>query len=321
MRFSPFNFQAPLAAGGVTLMAFNWLQFAVPHGPGPVKLADIHWSETAVVQSGLYGLLVGIMLALALANVLLTLVFLRDMARWLRTPGPKEFMSGPPSRITGIFVPIASLAMTVAVLFAVLPFFIPGLTANTPALLIPGLIVFGSLLLAVLGLEPRVLRSWLGRPLDAGGFNFVWLLDVFAIGLVSLSGTGIASAASNRGIASSAALASVLVLVTGSILLAVKAVLLIRAQLRSRRSAENQLRPAFFLLVPVTCLYGISYYRLMLHMQKWFGSDIKAASQILITASYVVAMGWAVFAVYLLRDYFRTYFRTSDYFPTQWAMV
>ena len=322
MKFSPFNFQVPLAAGGITLMAFNWLQFAVPHGQGSVKITDIRWAELTTVQSGLYGLLVGIMLVLAIANVLLTIVLLKDLARWLRAgQGYKEFMSGPPSRVTGIFVPVASLAMTIAVLLAALPFFIPAVSANIQALMIPGLIIFGLLWLTIFTLESRVLRSWMGRPLDATGLNFVWLLDVFAFGLVGVSGTGLASLASNRGIASIAALASPLVLVVGTSLLAVKAVFLIRVQLRSRTMPENQLKPAFFLLVPITCLYGISYYRLMLYLQKWFGLDMKVPSHYLITLSYIVAMAWVIFSIYLLRGYFRRYFRTSEYFPTQWALV
>ena len=37
MKFTPLKFQIPLAAGGVALMAFNYLQFAVPHGKGLIK--------------------------------------------------------------------------------------------------------------------------------------------------------------------------------------------------------------------------------------------------------------------------------------------
>jgi hypothetical protein len=54
MKFTPLKFQIPLAAGGIALMAFNYLQFAVPHGKGLVKLSDITWSGLTPAQLGLY---------------------------------------------------------------------------------------------------------------------------------------------------------------------------------------------------------------------------------------------------------------------------
>lgn len=322
MKFTPFNFQAPLAAGGITLMAFNWLQFAIPHGQGPVTLSDIHWAGLPLGQAGLYGLLVGIMLVLTAANLLLTVVFLKDLVRWASTrDGYREFMSGPPSRITGIFVPVASLAITIAVVLASAPFFIPTASANAQTLVLPGLIAFAALWLTIFGLEFRVIRDLLTRPLATAELNFVWLLDVFAFGLVALAGTGLASLASDRAASSAAALASLVALVAGSLLLVGKLGYLIYAHVKSDRLPDSHLQPAFFLIVPITCLYGLSYYRLMLLLQKWFGLDVTSLSNALIVVAYAVAIGWAGSTLYVLRSYFRDYFRASEYFPTQWAMV
>jgi len=303
-------------------MAFNWLQFAVPHGPGPVTLSDIRWASLTTVQAGMYGVLVAVMLALTVVNLLLTAVFLKDLVQWLAAgQGYQEFMSGPPARITGIFVPIASLAMTMAVIFASAPFFIPSVAANIRVLVAPGLIIFGSLWLIFFALEAQVLRTWPSRSFDSSKLNFVWLLDVFTLGLLSLAGTGLASMADNRGIATIAAGASLVALAAGSFLLVAKLGFLIYIQVKSRTLPERQLQPAFFLVVPITCLYAISYYRVMLYLQKWFGTDIVVPSSFLIPPSYIIAAGWGVFTVYLLSDYFRNYFRDSEYFPAQWAMV
>jgi hypothetical protein len=322
VRFSPFNFQAPLAAGGVTLMAFNWLQFAVPHGEGAVRLSDIGWASLTLGQTGLYGLLVGIMLVLAVLNLLLTFVFSKDLVQWLAIrSGYQDFMSGPPSRITGIFVPIASLAMTMAVIFAVTPFLLPAASANMQSLMLPGLVFFGFLWLTAFGLESRVLRSWPTQPSDTANLSFVWLLDIFALGLVVLIGTGLATMADNKGVALIAAITSLLALGVGSALLAVKLTVLIRTQMKSRAFPEEQLQPAFFLLVPITCLYGVSYHRVLLFGQKWYGLDVTVPSQLLITVSYIAAAGWVMLTVYMLRRYFTSYFGRSEYFPTQWAMV
>jgi hypothetical protein len=320
--FSPFSFQAPLAAGGLTLMAYNWLQFTVPHGEGALALVDIQWTGITAVQTGLYGVLIGIMLALTLVNLLLTGVFSFDLVRWLAgRRGYQEFMSGPTTRITGIFVPIASLAMTMAVVFATAPFFIPALSTNLQALMAPGLVVFGALWLTSFATEARMFKTWLDRPVDTSTLNFVWLLDVFAFGLVALAGTGLAAAASGQAIASTAALMSLVAVGFGTLLLAGKLILLLYVQLKAHSLPEHQLQPAFFLLVPITCLYGISYYKIMVYLQKWFEIDVTVPSYFLITPLYGVAMAWAAFTVYLLGDYFKNYFRSSEYFPTQWAMV
>jgi len=303
-------------------MAFNWLQFAIPHGAGPVKLSDIHWAGLAPTQTGLYGLLVGLMLVLTTLNLLLTVVFLKDLAQWVAAgDGYQEFMSGPPSRITGIFVPIASLAMTMAVILASAPFFIPAVSVNAQALVLPGVVLFAVLLSAAFWLEARVIRLLVSQPLETARLSFVWLLDVFAFGLLALAGTGLASLAANREIASTAAFASMLVLGVGTLLLAGKLALLIYTQVRSGTLPESQLLPAFFLVVPITCLYGISYDRIMVLAQTWFALEVKTPSYALISVGYIVAVAWALVTVYLLRDYFRNYFRTSEYFPTQWAMV
>jgi len=322
LKFSPFNFQAPLAAGGITLMAFSYLQFAVPHGEGLIKLSDIPWASLTTIQTSLYVPLIGIMLVFTIINLLSIVVFSKDLIQWLATKQEyQEFMSGPPSRITGIFVPIASLSMTMNVILAPLAFFVPQLSANIQVLMLPGLIMFGFLLLMLLKLEFTVLKSWLSQPVDVTKLNFVWLLDVFAFGLVNLTGAGIASMASNREIASIAAVASLLALSIGSFLLVIKLTYLIYQQLKSSKLPDNQIQPAFFLVVPITCLYGISYYKIMLYLQTWFSFDIKVASFFFITFSYVIAIGWAIFTVYLIIDYFKKYFYKSDYFPTQWAMV
>ena len=255
MKFSPFNFQASLAAGGVTLMAFNWLQFVVPHGGGAVTLTDIHWGSLSGAQDMLYGVLVGLMFVLTVVNFTLTVVFLKGLVRWAGDgTSYQEFMNGPAARVTGIFVPIASLAMTMAVFFAAVPFFIPAVSAHVQALMWPGLLVFASLLVAALALEARLIAKWFRQPQNRGDLTFVWLLDVFAFGLVVLAGTGLAATAQSRVVATAAAVAAMVAAAGGSLLLVVKLAILIRQLIGSRKLPEHHLQPAFFLFVPITCL-------------------------------------------------------------------
>lgn len=83
--FAPVKFQAALAAGGVALMAFNYLQFAIPHGEGLIKLTNISWSDFNIGQSAMYLFLIGIMLTFSLANFAVTAFFLKGFVKWLGT--------------------------------------------------------------------------------------------------------------------------------------------------------------------------------------------------------------------------------------------
>lgn len=73
MKFNPLIFNASLAAGGVALMPFNYLQFAIPHGKGLIKLSNISWDGLTGVQSALYFPLVAIMLTFIIIHFLLNL--------------------------------------------------------------------------------------------------------------------------------------------------------------------------------------------------------------------------------------------------------
>ena len=59
----------------------------------------------------------------------------------------------------------------------------------------------------------------------------------------------------------------------------------------------------------------------MLYLQTWFSFDVKVSVFFFVTFSYVITIGWAIFTVYLLSDYYKNYFYKSEYSPTQWAMV
>lgn len=322
MKFTPFKFQVPLAAGGITLMAFNYLQFAVPHGKGLIKLSDIPWAGLTTGQTSLYVPLMGIMVVFTIMNLISTVVFLKDLMQWLANKKEyEEFMSTPPTRNIGIFVPIASLSMTANVILAPLAFFIPKLSANIQALMLPGLILFGFLWLMLFKLEFKVLKTWLSQPIDVTQLNFIWLIDVFAFGLVNLTGTGIASMASNREITSIAAVASLFALSFGSFLFIIKLAYLIYLQIKSIGLPKNPILPAYFLVIPITCLFGLSFDRIMKYLQTYFSFDIRISSFFLITFSYVITIGWGIFTLYLLSDYLKKDFYKSEFSPTQWSMV
>ncbi len=322
MSFTPFAFQVPLAAGGIALMAFNYLQFAIPHGKGLIKLADIPWEKLSTEQTALYLPLIGIMLVFSLINIVSIGVFLRSLKRWFSNKGEyAKFMSAPPTTNIGILVPIASLSMSANVFLAPFAFFIPELSSNMQALMIPALVLYGILLFALVGLEIKLVRTWFSQPLDTSKLNFVWLIDGFAFGLVNLTGSGIAALSRNETISSIAAFASYFALGVGILLFMVKFGSLIYFQTKSARFPQDPVLPSYFLIVPITCLFGLSLHRMAVYTGTHYQVDVEGMSFMLINMSYLVTIGWGAFTVYLLRRYFRDYFYKSEFSPTMWAIV
>jgi len=322
MKFTPFKFQLPLAAGGVALMAFNYLLLAVPHGEGMMTLSSITWDKLSSGKILTFSPLIGIMLIFTIVNLLFSIIFIKCIIQWLANKNDyADFMNGPPTQNIGILVPIASLSMTACVIFGPVTFFIPKLSANMQALMLPGLIFYGFLLFMLVTLELKLLKTWFSQQLDLSKLNFVWLIDVFAFGLVNLTGTGIAATANDKVIASIAAFASFFALSFGVFLLITKLTCLFYLKFKSNGLPPKPVQPSYFLVVPIACLYGFSFYRVATYLQTHFEFNVEILSFFFINFSYVIAIGWIVFCLYMLSDYVKNYFYRSEFAPPQWSMV
>lgn len=262
-KFTPIKFQVPLAAGGIALMAFNFLQNSIPHEKGLEKLSDVVFSELAPHQAVSYLPLIVLMFIFSVSNIAIILKHTKQLIRWRRSSEYHEFFNGPPTSQVTILVPLASLSMTASVILAPLAFFVPQVSENLQNMMLPALVFFGILWVLLLSFEFKLLKKWFTISLDPTKLNFVWLLDVFSFGLVSLTGTGIAALANDSTIASIAAFASIFTLIFGFLLLVSKLLFLIYIQLKSDSLPANQILPAYFILIPITCLFSYSLYRIL----------------------------------------------------------
>jgi hypothetical protein len=321
VSFNPLFFQASLAAGGISLMPFNFLQFAIPHEKGLIKFSDMAWGSMSGIDVGLYGVLTAIMLVSIVVHLSLTTVFLSGLIKWLKGKGTfSEFISDPYKNVT-IFAIVGSLGMTANVLWAPVGFFVPFLSKNLQALMLPSLLYFGLLLISLFYLELKVVKTWRTDTTDLRKFNFVWLLDTFAFGLVSLTGSGIAIMASNDTISSVAVFGTVFTVIAGLFILTVKLTRLINNQIKATKLPDTPILPAFFLVIPITCLYGLSLFRLASYGQTLLSVDFSGLSSIIVNASFAITLIWAMFTIYLIGDYLKNQFLKSSYAAPQWGMV
>ncbi len=320
-NFNPLFFQASLAAGGIALMAFNFLQFAIPHGDGLIRFSDIAWTSLPGSQFALYGVLVGIMLPAVVVHAVLTVAFLIGLLAWLgRRQAAADLMHDPYRNVT-VFPVIGSLSMSAIVLWAPVGFFVPQVASGLQALMLPSLVFFGILFIILFALEYKVLRMLARGPVDTGKFNFGWLSDVFAFGLVALNGSGIAVTSQDPVIAGLAGVATLVVIAVGLVLLATKMFYLLKNQIKTMKLPDTPLLPTFFVLVPILCLFGISLFRMPPQLQTLFSLDVTRFSSVLLGLTYAAAVVWVGFAVVLLANYFKSHFLRSKYSPPQWGIV
>lgn len=320
-QFNPLFFQGSLAAGGISLMAFNFLQFAVPHNKGLIKLSDIVWANLTGGQISLFAVLVAIMLVSVIIHVFLTTIFLGGLFFWLRDRNEFTNLIGDPYRNVTIFPIVGSLAMSANVFWAPVGFFVPWVSSGLQSLMLPSLVFFLILFVSLFFLEYKVLKAWARGPVDTDRLNFVWLLDVFAFALVALAGSGVAIISGNESIAIIAEAATVLTIIVGLLLLAVKTVYLVRIQIKLKKLPDTPVLPAFFLLIPIACLFGLSLYRLPSVFLTLLSIDITAISGFVLNLSYLAAITWLVFAIVILSNYLRKQFMRSKYAATQWGIV
>lgn len=321
MPFHPLKFQLPLATGGIALMAYNYLQFAVPTR-GDVIIGDLLAARMSAPQFLLNWFLVGLMLIFTVFTLVTAAVYLRQMFKWRRDKALYEkFLADSPTAVVGGCIPYASLAMTAMVCFAPLAFFCPLLSSNTQALMLPGLLLYGVLWIGLIRYECIILKKWLTQPFDETKLNFIWLLDAFSFGMMSLMGAAIAATAHSASIASIAACAALFVSILGLLLLAVKLCYLVILQLRAAALPGINVLPSFFIVVPISCLYGFGLHKMAYYLKAHHSMDMTSMHFFTLLAPYVIAVGWALFTVYLLWEYLRNDFLKCDFAFPQWSII
>lgn len=320
MKFTPTKFQGSLAAAGMSLMPFNFLKTSVFKGEdfSLNGLSSLPFSGFENITAYLLTGLMGIFIAL---HFVLTIIFLKELFQWLsKTNGFKELMKNPLGN-SAIFSPLISLPMSMVVLMGPLGFFFPWIGENMQSLMLPAFIFFAILWVLVISMEIIALRTLFRKQFDHGKLNFGWLLDILALGAVSLFGSGIATSSTNESIASAAAFMTMFLLLAGIAAFGPKLILLFYQEIRTEEMPADGLVPAYFLIIPPMCLLWFSFYKIMAYTGKAFGFDVNAISFAVIVLAYATTMLWLVFLLVHLRDYLRERFINTKFNPAMWGMV
>lgn len=321
MKFTPLKFQGTLAAAGVALMPYVFLKINIFKSEEEISLSQLSLLSDSPLEYAAALFLIAIMGLFIIIHFTLTSIFIKELSVWLiKTNGFKETIESPLSN-QAIFSPLISLPMTMIVFFGPVSFFVPKLTANIQSLILPAFILFGLLWAILLSLEIKAAKIILATPVEYEKLNFGWLLDVLALGAVSLLGASIVLVSKNIFIASSAASMTAVTLLVGIVALAMKTTILIYQQIKSKVMPGIHLLPAYFLVVPPMCLLGFGLYKLLMYTSKTYDFDANTFSVLVLVFSYLTAISWFIFSVVLLREYINKKFLSSEFSPAQWGMV
>ena len=321
MKFTPLKFQGTLAAAGVALMPYVFLKINIFKNEGEISLSELSLLSGNSLEYVAALFLIAVMGLFIVIHFTLTVIFLKELFIWLLKPDSfKELMKNPLAN-SALFSPLISLPMSMVVFFGPVSFFVPQLTENMQSLMLPAFVVFSFLWVILILLELKVVKVFFTESVEHEKLNFGWLLDVLALGAVSLFGSSIADFSKSDLIASSVAFMVMIALLVGISVFVLKIAILFYQQIKSKVMPSINILPAYFLVVPPMCLLGFSFYKLLGYASKTYGFDTNAVSFLIIVFSYLTAMSWFIFSVVLLREYLKKEFLSSDFSPAQWGMV
>ena len=318
--FNPLRFLASLGAGGIAVMPFAFFQYTHYQGKGLVSFRTIGHGSLPIEKEWLFYSLEGVMIVFAVLHLILTGLFFQQFFRWIKTEAYKAYMANPLSN-AGILAPFVSVGMTFNIMIAVVRFFVPALSDNFQSMMLPALIGWSALWLALLRMEIKLLGISFAVSFDVNKINFGWLLHPFALGMVTVTGTGIAAMSKAPSIAHIAAFMSMVSGTMGIFLLAVKTIAIFKSHFSASGMPEKQFLPSFLIVVPNITLFAISGFRFVHYMEHQFGAHLHWLSQTIVVLAFAFEVWYMSFGLYLLKNYFKKHFFNAEFHVSQWGLI
>lgn len=316
MKYTPLRFQSALASGGVALMPFVLMQFTFPRNGKLISMNDM---VSAFDPAALF--LVGVMLVASALHFFLIVKMSLEFIRWSRSGNEMAAFLDDPAMNVGIFSPIVALGMTINVLLGPVAFFFPEFSHAVPDLLGYGIYPYALLFLALVYVSVRIGKTWLFRDGKSVSFNYNWMLDVFAWGMVALAGAGVTMTATAPQVTAAGSVLTLCAISIGLFLYGIKGMYLMLAQMTHGNTPAEPLKPAHFIVVPINCLFAISIFKVAGYTKPALGIDITSLAFASVVILFALSLFWIVLCTIAFRDWFRYQFPKPDFYPSQWGLV
>lgn len=319
-NFNPLNFLASLGAGGISVAPFVYFQYVIPHGKGLTNLTQVLAQASSGIEKSIFGFMIAIMVVFATIHLSLSVKQLTKFFAWRRTSDFKAYIADP-QRNTTIMAVFTSIAMTFNVFIGVIRFFVPAMQNNFQALMLPALIAWALLWFLLMRTEINILKSAFEKDFDISKISFGWLMQPFALGMITVSGTGIAAMAHSPNIAHTAAFMSLISGTMGVFLLMVKLISIFKSHFTMKGVPERQFLPSFLIVVPITTIYAIALFRIGHYLEHQFDFHFSSFYTLAIAIPFAFQSWYFAFGLTLLKDYFKKDFFRKEYYVSLWALI
>lgn len=312
-------FLMALGAGGISVSGFAFLNYTVPHGKGLITYAMLHAKEFSLLNQLLFRFVESYMVVFTLIHFALTAFLIARYLKWKKSEEYKQVLENPLVN-SSLLVPFVSFFMTFNVVIGTVRYFLPVLSDNLQSLMMPALIAWAVLLVVLVGLEMKLLSMAFVKKFDFTKMNFGWLMHPFALGMGSVTGTGIAAMAVDPSVAHAAAFISMVTFTMAVFLLAIKIFILFKNSLSGDGLPENQFLPSMLMIVPILTIFGISLFRYGHYFERQFGAHMGPYFAIVTVLTFAFQTWYLIFGLTLLKKFLVKDFR-KEYHISQWGLV
>jgi hypothetical protein len=261
-----------------------------------------------------------IMIVFAIIHFFLMGNLYSKLFKYMKSDSYSSFIKDP-IRNSAIMAPFVATAMTMNVFIGPIRFFIPAFSANLQLFMLPALIVWLGIWALTMRMEIKLLKISFEQSFDVNKISFGWLLRPFALGMVTVTGTGIAAMAKDPNVAHVAAFASLMSGGMGLFLLLVKMVSVFKSHLAADGMPAKQLLPSLLIVLPNITLFAISGFRLGHYISHQHGADMHLFSNAIIVIAFAFSTWYMMFGLALLKDYFKNHFFKKEFYVSQWGLV
>lgn len=317
-NFNPLVFLASLGAGGIAVSNFALFNYSIKHGKGLINFAQTH-SLLNGLQEALFSVLEINMAFFVVLHLFLTALFFKKLIPYLKSLEYKELLNNP-LKNNAILAPIISITMTMNVFIASVRYFIPAMYNNLQAMMLPGLITWSIIWVVLLRLEIKLLKISFAKGFDVSKINFGWLLHPFALGMVTVTGTGIAAMSQSFAIANTAFFMSLVSGSMGLFLLIVKLVTLFKSHFSMPGLPEKQFLPSFLVVVPNITIFAISFFRIGHFLDHHYSANLNIYYLVIMLSAFAFETWYLLFGTSLLKDYFKNHLK-KEFHLSQWGLV
>jgi len=327
-QFNMLWFIMALGFGGTSVAGFAFLNNTVTRDgvyKGMLYLGKIN--EFVADMSGLYGAITNYLIVHMVIFGLMHLAALFGCTvlyiQWRRNyPEKYSSLLNDTTRNSVLIAPVLAYGMAFNVFLVLGYVFVDWMRINMQLIMPYATFGYGLIWVWTMVVAIRLQAIALEKGFDLSKMHFGWLLIPFALGMTTVTGTGIAYLA-HGALADIVFFLSIVSFTMAVFLLVVKVFSLFKSHYSVGLPEKIEFLPAFFVVMPIITLLTISMLRYGYYFQHKFDTQLpSAAFAFIVSAGFGLMTWYMLLGLFMLRSYLKNYLFNTKYFDeSQWGLI